>query len=77
MAEFLVKVANEQGHLQQHVEHGYSESEVRDRYIQQGYLVYWVKPRSLLTAGGLPSHRARKAQAEYVPDLQPAVSDPA
>ena len=54
MAEFLVKVANEQGHLQQHVEHGFSESEVRDRYTQQGYLVYWVKPRSLLTSGGMP-----------------------
>lgn len=52
MAEFLVKVADEQGHLKQQVEHGYSEAEVRERYAQQGYLVYWVKPRSLLTAGG-------------------------
>ena len=53
MAEFLVKLADEQGHLKQQVEHGYSEAEVRDRYVQQGYLVYWVKPRGLLTAGGL------------------------
>ena len=54
MAEFLVKVADEQGHLKQHVEHGYSEAEVHDRFTQQGYLVYWVKPRSLLSSGGMP-----------------------
>ncbi len=59
MAEFLVKVADEQGHLRQHVEHGYSEAEVHDRYTQQGYLVYWVKPRSLLTTGGMPLRRSR------------------
>jgi type IV pilus assembly protein PilC len=67
MAEFLVKVANEQGHLQQHVEHGYSESEVRDRYTQQGYLVYWVKPRSLLTASGLPlTGRGKLKQSTFL-----------
>jgi type IV pilus assembly protein PilC len=52
MAEFLVKVADEQGHLRQQVEHGYSEAEVHDRFVAQGYLVYWVKPRTLLNTGG-------------------------
>jgi type IV pilus assembly protein PilC len=51
MAEFLVKVADEQGHLRQQVEHGYSEAEVHDRFAQQGYLVYWVKPRTIFTGG--------------------------
>ncbi|MGC2152099.1 MAG: type II secretion system F family protein, partial [Terriglobales bacterium] len=51
MAEFLVKVADEQGHLRQQVEHGYSEAEVHDRFVQQGYLVYWVKPRTIFTGG--------------------------
>ncbi|HTR25139.1 MAG TPA: type II secretion system F family protein [Terriglobales bacterium] len=51
MAEFLVKVADEQGHLRQQVEHGYSEAEVHDRFAQQGYLVYWVKPRTLFSGG--------------------------
>jgi len=60
MAEFLVKVATEQGHLVQQVEHGYSEAEVRDRYIQQGYLVYWVKPRSLLASSGMSLGRRTK-----------------
>jgi type IV pilus assembly protein PilC len=57
MAEFVIKVADEQGHLVQQVEHGYSEAEVRDRYVQQGYLVYWVKPRGLLGAGGVQIRR--------------------
>ncbi|MBI3474199.1 MAG: type II secretion system F family protein [Acidobacteria bacterium] len=61
MAEFLVKVADEQGHLRQQVEHGYSEAEVHDRYTQQGYLVYWVKPRSLLTPGGMTRRSKLKA----------------
>jgi len=52
MAEFLVKVADEQGHLRQQVEQGYSEAEVHDRFTQQGYLVYWVKPRTILSASG-------------------------
>jgi len=51
MAQFLVKVADEQGHLRQQVEHGYSEAEIHDRFTQQGYLVYWVKPRTILNTG--------------------------
>ena len=51
MAQFLVKVADEQGHLRQQVEHGHSEAEVHDRFTQQGYLVYWVKPRTILSTG--------------------------
>jgi type IV pilus assembly protein PilC len=60
MAEFLVKVADEQGHLRQQVEQGYSEAEVHDRFVQQGYLVYWVKPRSLLSPGGMRLGRRSK-----------------
>jgi type IV pilus assembly protein PilC len=52
MPQFLVKVADEQGHLRQQVEQGYSEAEVHDRFTQQGYLVYWVKPRTILSRGG-------------------------
>ncbi len=66
MAEFLVKVADEQGHLKQHVEHGYSEAEVHDRFTQQGYLVYWVKPRGLLSSGGMPLRRSRLKPATFL-----------
>jgi type IV pilus assembly protein PilC len=51
MAEFVIKIADDRGRVQQHVEHGYSEAEVRDRFSQQGYLVYWVKPQGMLTSG--------------------------
>ena len=67
MAEFLIKVADDRGHLLQQVETGYSESEVRDRFVQQGYLVYWVKPRGLFAAGEfrLPRRRGVK-QSQFV-----------
>src|ERR1700730_10542427 len=59
MAEFVVKVADDRGRVQQHIEQGYSEAEVRDRFSQQGYLVYWVKPQGMLTSG-VGRHRRRK-----------------
>jgi type IV pilus assembly protein PilC len=46
MAEFLVKIADERGRVLEQVESGTSEQDIRDRFLQQGYLVYWVKNRS-------------------------------
>ena len=48
MAEFVVKVADERGHISEQVESAHTEAEARDRYSQQGYLVYSVRPRGLL-----------------------------
>ncbi len=59
MAEFVVKVADDRGRVHQQIEQGYSETEVRDRFSQQGYLVYWVKPQGML-AGGVSIRRRRK-----------------
>ena len=36
MAQFLVKIADDRGRLAQHVESGYSESEVRERFVAAG-----------------------------------------
>src|ERR1019366_906402 len=67
MAQFLVKVADEQGHLRQQVENGYSEAEVHDRFVQQGYLVYWVKPRTILnTGGGQFGRRGKVRQSTFL-----------
>ncbi|HEY4762558.1 MAG TPA: type II secretion system F family protein [Candidatus Sulfotelmatobacter sp.] len=63
MAEFVIKIADDRGRVQQHVEHGYSEAEVRDRFSQQGYLVYWVKPQGVLTSG-VSLHRRRKLKQD-------------
>jgi type IV pilus assembly protein PilC len=59
MAEFLVKIADERGRMHEQVEQGYSEAEVHDRFSQQGYLVYWVKPQGLFS-GGISLRRRRK-----------------
>lgn len=66
MAEFLVKVADEQGHLLQQVEHGYSEADVRERFVQQGYLVYWVKPQTLFGGGKIGLSRGKVKQGSFV-----------
>jgi type IV pilus assembly protein PilC len=65
MAEYVVKIADERGRIQQHVEQGYSEAEVRDRFAQQGYLVYWVKPQGVLS-GGLKRRRRKIKQATFL-----------
>ena len=62
MAEFLIKMADERGRMLQQVEHGYSEAEVRDRYAQQGFLVYSVKPRGIFAGGELTLGRRRKVK---------------
>ncbi|MGC2741589.1 MAG: type II secretion system F family protein [Candidatus Angelobacter sp.] len=54
MAEFLVKMADERGHVLQQVESGVSEQEIRERFIQQGFMVYSIKSRR----GLLPIGRA-------------------
>ena len=63
MAEFVVKVADDRGRVHQHIEQGYSEAEVRDRFSAQGYLVYWVKPQGVM-AGGFSLGRRRKLKQD-------------
>jgi type IV pilus assembly protein PilC len=59
MAEFVIKIADERGNVHRHVENGISEAEVRDRFSQQGYHVYWVKEQGVVS-GGLAFRRRRK-----------------
>src|SRR6202035_1809973 len=66
MAQFLVKIADDRGRLAQQVEHGYSESEVRERFVQQGYLVYWVKPRGIFSGGKLQLGGRKVKQSQFV-----------
>src|ERR1700734_1048599 len=63
MAEFVVKIADDRGRVQQHVEHGYSEAEVRDRFSSRGFLVYWVQAQGLLF-GGVSLRRRRKLKQD-------------
>jgi type IV pilus assembly protein PilC len=63
MAEFLVKMADERGHVLQQIESGVSEQEIRDRFLQQGFMVYSVKSRrGLLPLGGARRKKPLKAE---------------
>ena len=64
MAEFVIRIADDRGKVMEKAESGYSAAEIRDRYQQSGYLVYWVKPRGLISAGELRIPRRRKVKLE-------------
>jgi type IV pilus assembly protein PilC len=66
MAEFLVKLADERGHVLQRVETGFSDKEVRDRFVQQGYLVYSVKDNSGFLGLNLLKPRAKLKSEEFI-----------
>jgi type IV pilus assembly protein PilC len=61
MAEWTLKYADARGEIHQQVAEAGSERELRDRYTQQGFLVYSVKPRTEVTAlaGGLRKTRKK------------------
>ena len=46
MADFVLKYADDRGQIHRQVVAGGSEKELRDRYTQQGFLVYSVQARS-------------------------------
>lgn len=47
MAEFVIKLADERGRVQQQVHSAATADELRSRFTQAGYYVYSVKPRGL------------------------------
>ena len=55
MAEWTLKYADARGEIHQQVAEAGTERELRDRYTQQGFLVYSIKPRSEISgiASGL------------------------
>ncbi|HWR34637.1 MAG TPA: type II secretion system F family protein [Clostridia bacterium] len=64
MAEFLIKMADERGNVSELMEAGFSEAEVREHFAQQGYLVYWVKPRGLLAGGEIRLPQRKRVKLE-------------
>lgn len=55
MAEFVLKYADPRGEVHQQVAEAASEKDLRDRFQQQGFLIYSVKPRhgiAGVTGGG-------------------------
>lgn len=64
MADFVIKMADDRGHVQQKLESGTSAGEVRERFSQQGYLVYWVKPRGVLAGGDIRLPQRKKVKLD-------------
>ncbi|MGA3211594.1 MAG: type II secretion system F family protein [Terriglobales bacterium] len=60
MADYLIKVADERGHVSEKLESARSEAEVRERFLQQGLLVVNVKQRGLVVGGKVAMSRRRK-----------------
>jgi len=58
MAEFVIKLADERGHIQEQTQSASSAEELRSRFTTAGYYVYSVKPRGF--TGG-----KKKAKLEY------------
>jgi type IV pilus assembly protein PilC len=66
MAEYTIKMADERGRVLEQTENGVSEAEIRDRFAQQGYYVYSIKSKGLLSGEvGLPRRRKVK-QDQFV-----------
>jgi type IV pilus assembly protein PilC len=56
MADFVLKYADERGQIHQQVTAAESEKELRDKFSQQGFLIYSIRPRvaaSLVKSAGL------------------------
>lgn len=66
MAEFLIKMADERGHVLEQVESGVSEQDIRERMAQQGFLVYSVKGRKGLLSLGFGKARKKIGNDEFI-----------
>jgi type IV pilus assembly protein PilC len=60
MAEFVVRLADERGKVQEQTHSAATEEELRARFTQAGYYVYSVKSRGLLAGSG----KAKKVKLE-------------
>src|SRR5664279_494259 len=66
MAEYMIRMADERGHIMEQVELGNSEGEVRERFSQQGFLVYWVKPKGVFSTDIRFPRRRKVRQDQFV-----------
>ncbi len=65
MSEWVLKYADARGEIHQQTANAISEQEVRDRYSQQGFLIYSIRPRRTgIAAGAGLFGRAKKLNLE-------------
>jgi len=63
MAEFVVKLADDRGHVQEQVQMAGSAEELRNRFTQAGYYVYSVRARGF---AGVRSNRKRAKLEAFI-----------
>jgi type IV pilus assembly protein PilC len=59
VAEFVLKYADPRGEVHHQVAEAVSEKELRDRYSQQGFLIYSVKPRHSIASVAMGGGRKK------------------
>jgi type IV pilus assembly protein PilC len=64
MAEFVLKYADPRGEMHQQVTEAGSEKELRDRYSQQGFLIYSIKQRREIAGIAMGGTRKTKINLE-------------
>ena len=66
MAEWVLKYADTRGEIHQQTASAGTEQEIRDRYSQQGFLIYSVRPRrtGIAAASGILGRRSKKINLE-------------
>ena len=60
MAEYMLKYADTRGQIHQQVAEAANEQELREKFSQQGFLIYSIKPRGELAALSAGISKRRK-----------------
>ena len=60
MSEWVLKYADPRGEVHQQVAEAVTEKELRDRYSQQGFLIYSIKPRNEIAGISMGGSRKKK-----------------
>jgi type IV pilus assembly protein PilC len=64
MAEFVLKYADPRGEIHHQVTEAANEQEIRDKYAQQGFLIYSIKPRRDMSPMAVISGKKKKINLE-------------
>jgi type IV pilus assembly protein PilC len=64
MAEFVLKYSDPRGEVHSQVAEAGTEKELRDRYSQQGFLIYSIKPRHEIAGMSMGGDRKKKINLE-------------
>src|SRR5580698_8622524 len=64
MAEFVLKYSDPRGEVHQQVAEAVTEKELRDRFSQQGFLIYSIKPRHEIAGVSMGGGRKKKINLE-------------